>query len=158
VVSGWYIAVAHKAGCLSPDHGEDHVETEVLPVPPIHTDLDLRLDCPDVTPPVLTFPADITVEATSASGAAVSYEVTAIDARDGAVPVSCEPPSGSTFPLGFAQVTCEASDAAGNVAAGSFGVTVEYSWSGVLQPINAARLFTSALREASEPAAACSAA
>ena len=79
----------------------------------------------DVTPPVLTLPANITAEATSASGAVVTYTATAIDDFDGPVPVTCTPASGSTFPLGTTTVQCSAQDAAGNVAHGSFTVTVQ---------------------------------
>ena len=79
----------------------------------------------DVTPPVLTLPSNITAEATSASGAVVTYTATAIDDFDGPVPVTCTPASGSTFPLGTTTVQCSAHDAAGNVAHGSFTVTVQ---------------------------------
>ena len=43
---------------------------------------------------------------------------------DGAVAVSCTPAAGSTFGLGMTAVNCEATDAEGNTAAGSFNVTV----------------------------------
>ncbi len=79
----------------------------------------------DTTPPVLNLPADITVEATGPSGAAVSYTVSATDNRDGVVPVSCSPSSGSAFPLGTTSVNCSATDNAGNTASGSFNVTVQ---------------------------------
>jgi hypothetical protein len=78
----------------------------------------------DVTPPVLTVPSDITAEATSTSGAIVTYIATAVDDTDGAVTPSCFPNSGSTFTLGTTTVTCTASDAAGNMASASFNVTV----------------------------------
>jgi uncharacterized protein len=76
------------------------------------------------TPPVLTLPGDITVEASGPAGTNVSYTVSATDNVDGDVPVSCEPPSGSTFALGSTIVNCSASDSHGNVAHGSFTVTV----------------------------------
>jgi uncharacterized protein len=76
------------------------------------------------TPPVLTLPGDITVEASGPSGANVTYMVSATDNVDGDVPVSCEPPSGSTFALGATTVNCSASDAHGNTAHGSFTVNV----------------------------------
>jgi len=78
----------------------------------------------DTTPPVLTLPSDITAEATSASGAVVTFTATALDNVDGVRPVTCTPPSGSTFPLGTTTVNCTASDLSGNVANGSFHVTV----------------------------------
>jgi hypothetical protein len=91
---------------------------------------------PDTTPPVLSLPDDMSVEATAASGATVAFVASATDAVDGPVPVTCEPASGRTFPLGTTTVTCSATDAAGNTATASFEVSVTYSWSGVLQPIN----------------------
>jgi hypothetical protein len=69
--------------------------------------------------------ADITKPATSASGAVVTYPTpTATDNIDGAVPVSCTPASGLTYPIGTTTVTCTATDAAGNTATKTFKVTV----------------------------------
>ena len=91
----------------------------------------------DNTPPELQLPADVAREATSNSGAEVHYgSPSASDSVDGSVPVKCDPPSGSTFGLGETTVTCTARDRAGNETTGTFRVTVSYSWSGVLQPVN----------------------
>src|SRR5262249_31796706 len=78
----------------------------------------------DATAPVIDVPADITAVRTTAKGAPVAYDVTAIDDQDGAVTVDCVPPPGSFFPLGDTTVDCTASDAAGNTAHASFTVTV----------------------------------
>jgi hypothetical protein len=78
----------------------------------------------DTFPPVLTLPSSVRVAATSATGANVTYAATAIDALDGAVPVVCQPPSGSRFGIGFTTVTCRAQDTRGNEAVGSFTVEV----------------------------------
>jgi len=78
----------------------------------------------DTTPPVLDLPADITAEATSASGAEVTYTATASDLVDSDVAVQCTPASGSMFALGTTTVSCEATDDSGNSATGSFTVTV----------------------------------
>lgn len=78
----------------------------------------------DTTPPVLVLPADITAEATSASGAAVTYTTSASDIVDGSVAVQCTPISGSTFALGTTTVSCSSSDTRGNSATDSFHVTV----------------------------------
>ena len=77
----------------------------------------------DTTPPVITGTGDLTAEATSASGAVVSYEVHATD-PDSPPTVVCDHPSGSTFPLGATLVHCTASDPSGNSASTSFRVTV----------------------------------
>jgi large repetitive protein len=79
----------------------------------------------DVTPPVLELPKDMTVEATSPKGAAVTYPASATDQVDPTVPVTCTPSSGSTFALGASTVDCSATDDAGNKATGSFKITVQ---------------------------------
>ncbi len=76
--------------------------------------------------PVLTLPANITAEATSASGAAVSFIVTATDAVDPSPTVLCSPASGATFGLGTTTVSCTATDASLNSSSGTFTVT----WAG----------------------------
>lgn len=78
----------------------------------------------DTTPPALSLPADISVVATRASGAAVTFAATATDLVDGTDPVPCLPASGSTFPIGVTSVACSSTDAHGNKATGSFTVTV----------------------------------
>lgn len=78
----------------------------------------------DITPPVITLPPDMVLEATGPDGAAVTFTVTAVDAVDGNRPITCVPSSGSTFPLGTTTVTCKAADAAGNTSTKTFTVTV----------------------------------
>ena len=81
---------------------------------------------PDTTPPVIAAQSDITAEATSASGAIVTFTPTATDNVDPSVTVVCTPASGSQFPLGTTSVTCNATDAAGNAALPvTFNVTVQ---------------------------------
>lgn len=77
----------------------------------------------DSESPVLTVPANIEVNATGTDGADVTYTASATD-NSGAVPVSCVPPSGSTFPVGTTTVTCTVTDASNNSVSGSFTVTV----------------------------------
>jgi hypothetical protein len=79
----------------------------------------------DTTPPVLTLPKDIVIEATGPNGAAVTFNATASDNVDGSVPVICSNSSGSTFTLGDTTVNCSATDAAGNTVNGSFKITVQ---------------------------------
>ncbi len=80
----------------------------------------------DTTPPVISgVPANITVDAMGPAGTNVTYTTpTAVDDWSGVVPVTCDPPSGSTFPVGTTTVTCTAADSSGNVATETFTVTV----------------------------------
>jgi hypothetical protein len=77
-------------------------------------------------PTISNTPPNITTEATSAAGAAVTYtNPTATDAVDNEPTISCTPASGSTFALGTATVTCTAQDDAGNSSMSTFTVTVQ---------------------------------
>jgi hypothetical protein len=78
----------------------------------------------DTTAPVLSLPANRTVQATSTKGAAVTYAASATDLVDGAIAPTCSPASGADFPIGTTTVTCTARDARGNQSSGSFAVTV----------------------------------
>ncbi len=77
----------------------------------------------DTTQPGLIVPANITAEATSASGAAVTFAATALDAVSTPT-VTSAPASGSTFAIGTTTVNVTATDGAGNVTTGWFLVTV----------------------------------
>ncbi len=71
----------------------------------------------DVLPPALADrPTNVVVRVpATATNAVVFYTPPrAIDNRDGALPVICQPASGSTIPLGTAMVVCTAIDAASN--------------------------------------------
>ena len=78
----------------------------------------------DTTPPVVTVPGDMTVDATATGGARVTYTASASDDRDPAPRLVCNPVSGGTFPVGMTTVTCTATDAAGNSANAQFSVYV----------------------------------
>ena len=83
----------------------------------------------DNTPPVLAVPEDMVVEAVTSAGAEINYTVTAEDNVDGTatleedgrtvtqddvggnIAMSCEPASGSTFPVGETEGQCSATDA-----------------------------------------------
>lgn len=79
----------------------------------------------DETSPVLSFPAEPTVDATSPDGAPAFYTVGVTDNLDRAPALDCSRVSGSEFPIGTIQVSCSATDAAGNRSSGSFLVLVE---------------------------------
>lgn len=82
---------------------------------------------PDVDAPVFDPAVETaTAEATGPDGATVNFPTpTATDNLDGEVVVTCSPVSGSLFELGITNVTCTASDAAGNPAQVSLTVTVQ---------------------------------
>jgi len=93
---------------------ESNDPLEIIPPDPV-----------DTVPPVITAPADIISEATSAAGAVVTFTATAVDNVDGPVPVMAIPASGSTFPLSTTLVVLGAHDAANNASAASFHVKVQ---------------------------------
>jgi hypothetical protein len=74
----------------------------------------------DVTAPIL--PGDVVVEATSPVGAIVSFAAT--DNLDPSPGLACTQAPGSTFSLGDTDVTCTATDAAGNASAGVVRIVV----------------------------------
>lgn len=82
----------------------------------------------DSKPPAISCPAGpIVVDCVTGppDGAVVNYPTaTASDVCDSNPEVSCEPPSGSFFPLGTNTVVCSAMDAAANQATCSFEVEV----------------------------------
>ena len=89
----------------------------------------------DTTAPVVTPPADVTVEATSPSGAVATFaDATALDIVDGPLPATCDHASGDTFPVGVTTVTCSATDAHGNTGTATFVVTVTDTTAPVVTP------------------------
>jgi hypothetical protein len=79
----------------------------------------------DSTPPTLSGATSKTVRAPkSAKRVRVTYKVTASDNADAQVPVTCNPRSGSRFPIGRTVVRCSATDSSANTANASFRITV----------------------------------
>lgn len=78
----------------------------------------------DTNAPVISVPADFTVQASGPSGASVSFTVSASDAVGGTSTPTCSPAAGSTFPVGSTVVQCHATDTAGNSSSASFTITV----------------------------------
>ena len=119
---------------LLPGPGLDHVPASICPAPATDqrgVERAQRSACDsgafeatDQTPPVISVPSGITVNATTPGGAAVSFTATASDAFDGNLVTTCVPASGSIFAVGDTTVTCTASDSAGNMGSASFVVHV----------------------------------
>lgn len=80
----------------------------------------------DVTRPVLSGATGKRVNAPrGARSARVTFRVSARDDRDGVLPTTCAPKSGSRFKLGKTRVTCSATDESGNLATATFAITVK---------------------------------
>ncbi len=90
----------------------------------LHGTLDVPGATFDLVAPVIrNLPSTRTMRARAP--AVVRYtRPTAVDAVDGAVPVTCTPPSGTRFRVGRTVVTCEAVDSSGNTATARFAVFV----------------------------------
>ena len=79
----------------------------------------------DNTPPIVRCPEDIVVQAQPKECfVQVTWRAKADDDCDPSPSLSCDPPSGSLFPLGTTLVTCTARDRCGNTATCTFRVTV----------------------------------
>jgi large repetitive protein len=79
----------------------------------------------DQAAPRITLPSGtVAANATGPKGGVATWNVSAVDNVDGALPVSCDRASGDVFAIGDTQVTCSARDRAGNLANGSFTVAV----------------------------------
>jgi hypothetical protein len=77
------------------------------------------------TAPKLTLPSNITEKAETASGAKVTYSVSAVGVNDRVTSLKCTPyESGETFPVGTTKVKCTAIDGHENSASGEFSVTI----------------------------------
>ena len=86
----------------------------------------------DTVPPQVLVPDDIVIETDNQNGATANFNPRAIDNIDELITPSCNYSSGSVFPIGTTEVTCTATDSAGNTSSNSFNVTIEFS--GILIP------------------------
>lgn len=91
----------------------------------VQLDMAALADLPGQTTATTAAEAGVmTIEATGADGATVTYSAEAGDDIDGTVPVVFTPAAGSVLPLGKTTVTYSATDASGNVTSASFVVKV----------------------------------
>ena len=78
----------------------------------------------DTSPPTFKVPHSILRQADNLQGTKITYDANASDTVDGNAVTTCDPPSGTTFPLGLNQVKCTATDKSGNIAETSFSVII----------------------------------
>lgn len=79
----------------------------------------------DFAPPVVAQHPYVSTTTTDRAGTDVFYTPpTAVDAVDGAVPVTCLPAPGTAFVVGYTEVQCFAVDVAGNTGTSTFFVHV----------------------------------
>ncbi|HVE38136.1 MAG TPA: HYR domain-containing protein, partial [Nitrososphaeraceae archaeon] len=78
----------------------------------------------DTSAPKFKVPNSILRQADNLQGTKITYDANASDTVDGDAVTICDPPSGSTFPLGLNQVKCTATDKSGNRAETSFSVII----------------------------------
>jgi hypothetical protein len=80
----------------------------------------------DPNPPTITCPSNITVDESSPGFgfATVNYPAPTLNDNCAAAVSDCNPPSGSTFPVGTTTVSCQTSDNSGHTATCSFTVRV----------------------------------
>ncbi len=78
----------------------------------------------DASPPSFKVPNSILRQADNLRGTKITYDANASDTVDGSAVTTCDPPSGTTFPLGLNQVKCTATDKSGNTAETSFSVII----------------------------------
>jgi hypothetical protein len=78
----------------------------------------------DTTAPVVTPPANLTIEATGPGGAVVTYPAATATDAVGVTSLTYSQNSGTLFPIGVTVVTIAAMDAANNVGTATFSVTI----------------------------------
>ena len=123
---GWTIAGARSDGlALTAPYpvGQTNVTWTVTDASANRTTATQTVTVVDKEPPTLTVPADFAVNATSPSGAVVTYTASATD-NVAVAALTCSPPSATSFPIGSTTVTCVATDPSGNQASATFHITV----------------------------------
>ena len=80
----------------------------------------------DTAGPVIASHDDVIEEAAGPDGSEVEFDLPeAVDEIDGAMPVSCDPESGSLFAIGTTDIACTSSDTLDNTSTSHFNVIVK---------------------------------
>jgi hypothetical protein len=104
-----------------------HTFTVKATDPAANSATDSRTWTIDATPPVVSVPTTLYVEADGPGGSFVHFNVSASDSGAALLPsaISCDPSNGSLFPIGDTLVTCIAHDSLGNRGSARFGIIVQ---------------------------------
>jgi uncharacterized repeat protein (TIGR03803 family) len=102
----------------------------------------------DYTQPAIQVPSNVVVGCTGPGGAVATFNVTASDIYDPSPSVTCTPPSGSMFPIGFTSVMCVATDHFGNTNQQMFPVHVTGQCDGGCIALNTPSTITVSLGQA----------
>lgn len=125
----------HTVTCTATDDSGNHASSE------------FTVTVVDTTPPVITDNADISIAATSDTGASVTINAlpsatdifgALVDCRYTTTSLTNEKLSAGTtnFPVGTTTVNCTATDGHGLTSTSSFTVYVHYTFSAFLQPVD----------------------
>ncbi len=104
--------------------GQHTIVLEVTDKAEASNTTEITITIEDTTPPTITCPNDIRLEATGPDGAAAAFAATASDIADSAPVISYSYSPGGMFPLGTTNVICTAADDSGNSSNCSFNITV----------------------------------
>jgi hypothetical protein len=101
--------------CITADHKFDLIQNKFIQGN-VSAPKSFQINVVDTKPPVISGAASQMVGGAGPSGAIVNLAVTAHDAVSGSVGVTCNPASGTQFPLGTTSVSCTAADNVGNTS------------------------------------------
>lgn len=86
--------------------------------------------------PVLGCPTSVAMECTGSDGTAIPFNATATDNCSVSPLISCDPTSGSIFPVGATLSSCSATDESGNANSCDFTVTVQDTTKPVISSVS----------------------
>lgn len=117
------VTLANDAPAIFPE-GETTVTWTVTDMSGNQSTATQTVEVHDTEAPAITCPANLSANATSLSGAKVSFPLPGASDNCSIPSVTCTPASDSTFAIGTTMVSCSATDDAGNSAVCAFSITV----------------------------------